>query len=245
MDEVYGAMARNGGFFANWIDENRFRARLWPADFLHVYAFEIAKDSSKLRHVMNLLAIKSKDTQKVMSHFNLRNVEKSHWTPNLTGDFSEKVFITEPLNNWVFVMGPGLADHYLNDDTESKNLSKIFGEVCYFFYDNDSMIFKWSRALNGKIKRSYCDKSRDETAKQKHKAYLIRAFFFNEKCEDNSDLVRTAGSPTDTERRFKQCGKDTLGDPLNVQEMMKLWVFQEKDFPSNPLGYLGKIYFPK
>lgn len=242
MDDIYGFMPRGGGFLANWIDENRFSSRLWPADFLHIYAFEIAKDS-KLRHVMNFLAIKSSDPQKVMAHFNLQGIEKSRWTPNLIGDFSEKVFITEPLNNWIFVMGSGLADHFLNDDTESENLSRIFGEVCYFFYDNDSMIFKWSRALNGKIKRSYCDKSRDETAKKKHKAYLIRAFLNHEKCEDDTDLVRTAGSPSDTERQFKQCGEDTLGDPLNVQEMMKLWVFQQEDFSSNPSGYLGKISF--
>ena len=240
--DTYGFMPRGGGILGWVTDEalSRFKARLWPADFLHVYAFEIAKDS-KLRHVMNFLAVKSTDTQKIMAHFNLQSIEKSYWTPNLINDFSNKVFITEPLNNWVFVMGPGLEDHYLKDDTESKNLSRIFGEVCYFFYDSDSLIFKWSRALNGEIKRSYCDKSRDEVAVHKHKAYLVRAFLNNEKCEDDSDLVRATGSPTDTERQFKQCGEDTLGDPLNVQEMMKLWVFQQEDFPSNPSGYLGKI----
>lgn len=108
---------------------------------------------------MNFLVVKSANTQKIISHFNLQGIKKDHWTPNLIGNSLEKVFITEPLNSWIFIMGPGLADHYLNDDTESKNLSKIFEEVCYFFYDSDSMIFKWSRALNGKIKRSYCDKN--------------------------------------------------------------------------------------
>lgn len=241
--DTYGFMPRGGtGLFTWLIDDSRFQARLWPADFLHVYAFEIAKNS-KLHHVMNFLAIKSKDVQKVMSYFNLQSIEKSRWTPNLIKNSLEKVFITEPLNSWIFIMGPGLADHYLNDDTYSKNLSKIFGEVCYFFYDSDSLIFKWSRAINGEIKRSYCDKSRDETAKRKHKAYLIQTFLNSKKCEDDSGLVHAEGSPTDTEKNFKQFGEDTLGDPLNVQEMMKLWVFQQEDFPSNPSGYSGKINF--
>lgn len=239
--DTYGFMPRGGGILG-WLGwrTDEAKARLRPADFLHVFAFEIKK-YNKLQHVLNFLAIKSKYTQKIMTQFNLQRIEKSYWTPNLINDFSDKAFITEPLNDWVFVMGPGLADHYLNGDTELKNLSKIFGEVCYFFYDSDSLIFKWSRALNGEIKRSYCDKSRDEVAVHKHKAYLIRAFLNNEKCEDDSDLVRATGSLTKTERKFKQCGEDTLGDPLNVHEMMKLWVFQEEDFPSNPSGYLGKI----
>lgn len=237
--DTYGFKARN--LFVDY-SLKHLGARLLPADFLHVYAFEIAKDS-KLCHVMNLLAIKSKDVQKVLSYFSLQDIEKSYWLPNLINDFSNKVFVTESLNNWVFVMGPGLADRYLNDDTESKSLSKIFGEVCYFFYDSDSMIFKWSRAVNSEIKRSYYDKSRDEAAKRKHKAYLIEYFLNNENVEDDSDLVRAAGYPTEMEKKFKQYGEDTLGDPLNVHEMMNFWVFREKDFPSNPSGYLGEIHF--
>ena len=218
------------------------KARLWPMDFSHVYAFETENDGNLL-HIMDFLSVKSVDSQKIISHLQIENSKQSFWSPRLIDASKErnKIFVSEPQNEWVFIMSPSLSDQYLTYNSKLKSLSENFGEACYFYYGSNSMVLKWSRAVKGKISRSYLDNSRDEEAKEKYNAFLIKSFFYNEQVEDNSNIVCAEGTPTDTEKKFKQYGEDTLGDPLNVQEMMKIWVFKNKNFSANPKGYSGII----
>lgn len=238
MAETYGTDVFNKSWISQII-ENILQI-VSPDEFAHDYAFEV-KNNNDLIHIMNFLAIKSTDTQRVLSHFKILDAKKASWTPQLMSYAINRIFISEVMHGWVFVLGPGLSNRYLKDELELENLSQKFGEACYFFYNSDSMIFKWSRAIDGKISRSYYDKSYDEEEIRKQKEFAVKSQIFHKSDEDESELVRASGYPTEAEKTFKQYGEDTLGSPKNVQEMIKFWIIQKNHFPSEPKGYLGTL----
>ena len=184
--------------------------------------------------------IKSNSTEEVLKSLPLLELEKSNWLDGLekVQSFSnyEYIFISEPFDNWVLILGWGLPTP-LNTGIEDisnllNNLSEKFTESQFFTSQRTTDSAAWIKSINGEIKR----------------AYVI---------SDGMSII--IGEPTKTEENYKFVdlnSPDSTNDEYfethiypELKEVARIadsWSInpmeiEKYDSKKNGIGYLGKL----
>jgi hypothetical protein len=114
---------------------------------------------------MAWLAIRTRDTQRVLDALGLFDVKASNWTSGLGTVYDNTlgethVFVSPPVNGWTFVVGLPLP-HPVGRRFVDKctpfilDLGTTFIEVQYFFSYPLIDFFAWARVLDGKLLRAF------------------------------------------------------------------------------------------
>lgn len=106
------------------------------------------------------LALKTEDTQAVVDALNLRRTAAANWAMGIEGAYSNKVFVSPVLGQWVLAIGATLPDA---DDARHPDkmtpmlieLSKVFEEAQYFGTHRVVEYHAWAKARQGEIVRAY------------------------------------------------------------------------------------------
>ncbi len=106
------------------------------------------------------LVLKSEETQAVVTELRLRRVAPANWTMGIDGAYSNKIFVSPVLGQWVLAIGRKLPDagdtHHPDKMTPMLiELSKIFQEVQYFGTHRMVEYHAWAKARQGEIVRAY------------------------------------------------------------------------------------------
>lgn len=100
------------------------------------------------------LCVKSVDSMDVINRLGLKDPRESSWRSGLAS--SEGVFVTPPLDGWVCVIGYGMADGSLFEDSEKlERVLSLFDEAQYFSSHRVVDYYAWARAENGVMTRCY------------------------------------------------------------------------------------------
>lgn len=114
---------------------------------------------------MAWLAIRTRDTQRVIDALRLDAVEPANWNTGLgtvyAAEYAEThLFISPPVRGWTFVVGLPLP-HPLGRSFLDKSLPLLlelggqFPEVQYYFAYPPIDFFAWARVLDGRIVRAF------------------------------------------------------------------------------------------
>jgi hypothetical protein len=114
---------------------------------------------------MAWLAIRTRDTSRVVEALDLVDVRSANWNTGLGTVYSDEwaethVYVSPPVNGWTFVVGLPLP-HPLGKSFVDKTtplllaLGSRFIEVQYFFSYPVIDFFAWSRIIDGKLLRAY------------------------------------------------------------------------------------------
>lgn len=114
---------------------------------------------------MSWLAVRTRDTARLVAQLELRNVRRATWEAGVSAIYAERagdvsIFITPPIGPWTFVAGLTLP-HPLGPAFVDKcsplltKLSKEFGEAQYFFTFPLLDFYAWVRAKDGAILRAF------------------------------------------------------------------------------------------
>ena len=106
------------------------------------------------------LALKAKETQPVVTALQLRRVTPANWAMGIEGAYSNKIFVSPVLGQWVLAIGTTLpnAGDVCHPDKMTPmliELSKIFEEVQYFVTHRVVEYHAWVKAKQGEIIRAY------------------------------------------------------------------------------------------
>src|SRR5437762_13750831 len=100
------------------------------------------------------LSIKSTSPLEIQAALGLQNALPCSWIEGLELAAEEKIFVTPPVEGWVFVFGAGLPDPADDIDEFYKfmaALSRKAGLVIYFRAERVVHHHAWVKALNGQI----------------------------------------------------------------------------------------------
>lgn len=114
---------------------------------------------------MAWLAIRSRDTARVIDAIGISQVEPANWSTGLGIVYSDKlaenhIYISPPVNGWTFVVGLPLP-HPLGSGFVDKSLPFLhdlgaqFTEVQYYFAYPPIDYFAWARVINGRLVRAF------------------------------------------------------------------------------------------
>lgn len=111
---------------------------------------------------LSWMAIRTEDHHEVAKEIKLLNMRPCNWTSanELTLKYGSIVFVSPPVNGWVFVAGnlPFEASTESSKDPFLKwmcKLSEKFSDVQFFSEDNSMPYATWSWCQRGSIKRAY------------------------------------------------------------------------------------------
>lgn len=192
------------------------------------------------------IAVKSDNPIQVSKDLGLTDVEPANWETGLKAvyeNYETHIFITPPLQGWVFAVGIGLPDTGDSKRPDRctpvlKDLGKRYNPVCFFGTHRVVDFHAWARVDDGEISRAYAYLGeRGETIwnlgdKTPEEAELNFHFFEDAPPEGESE------SYWDREDlRFP-----SEEDVINISE---LWVFnpleiENMNFPPST-GYVGRI----
>ncbi|WP_419875014.1 hypothetical protein [Candidatus Pristimantibacillus sp. PTI5] len=105
------------------------------------------------------MAVKTENTNEVAKHLNLMNMQPANWSTGIEGAYEGKFFVSPPVNGWTLVVNSLMPD--ITDTTEQNplkviaELSRVYGEACYFGTHRVVEYHAWAKALNGEISRAY------------------------------------------------------------------------------------------
>lgn len=114
---------------------------------------------------MAWLAIRTRDTARVLAELRLQGYERANWRTGLGTVYSaehgpSRLFVAPPVNGWTLVVGLGLP-HPLGKEFVDKALPLLmqlgsqFIEVQYFLAHPPIDYFAWARIIDGKVVRAY------------------------------------------------------------------------------------------
>ena len=109
---------------------------------------------------MSWLAIKASDAEEVLKSLNLQNVQPANWHTGFVAAYNGHVFVSPPVNGWVFVVSPKLPEPDWSNGAGAWNsllvgLSGKFGEAQYFGTHRVVGYHAWARFINGKEARAF------------------------------------------------------------------------------------------
>ncbi|MEZ5856348.1 MAG: hypothetical protein R3D67_16935 [Hyphomicrobiaceae bacterium] len=114
---------------------------------------------------MAWLAIRTRDTQRLVEILGLTNPVAANWDNGLGTVYDEylaesHVFVSPPVNGWTFVVGLALPQplgRAFSDKTTGLllGLGSVFIEVQYFLAYPALDYFAWARVVDGKLVRAY------------------------------------------------------------------------------------------
>lgn len=100
-------------------------------------------------------AMQGNDIDAVVSVLGLKDVTKSTWSEGIQAAYSDKVFVTPPLDDWTLAVGRCLF--YEGDVPAASvlpiltNISRVFGEAQYFASHRVVEAHCWALARGGKL----------------------------------------------------------------------------------------------
>jgi hypothetical protein len=111
------------------------------------------------------LAIRTRDTLKVVEELGLSQVQRASWRGGLAATFDEQltdsfVFVTPPVEGWTFVVGYALPHPGANRTADCcmpllEHLGAKWSDVQYFYACPSIDLFAWARMRDGKLVRSF------------------------------------------------------------------------------------------
>lgn len=114
---------------------------------------------------MTWLAVRTRDTQRVVETLALSHVESANWSTGLGTVYSPeygpgRVFISPPVNGWTFVVGLSLPQPLGAAFAEKTmpllvDLGATFIEVHYYSSCPDIDHFAWARIIDGQLIRAF------------------------------------------------------------------------------------------
>lgn len=103
-------------------------------------------------------ALRADDPEQVVQALRLRTVLPANWRAGLDEVAEQGVFVTPPVDGWVFAVGRDVAVRTA-DPTEIEPLvallSERFGEAFWFATDDDREVHGWARGERGVLTRGY------------------------------------------------------------------------------------------
>jgi hypothetical protein len=108
--------------------------------------------------VATWLAIRADDPELVVRALQLRTVLPANWAAGLAQTATEGVFVTPPVEGWIFAVGRDLAVTTHNPvEMESliTGLSEQYDKVMWFSTDEDRDVHGWAMAQRGEFVRGY------------------------------------------------------------------------------------------
>lgn len=140
----------------------RFAPRLAPRRLI----FDLTPDHPHaFGYRMAWLAIRTRDTQRVIDALRLEHVEPANWNTGLGTVYAPEyeethLFISPPVDGWTFVIGLPLP-HPLGRTFADKSMPLLlelggqFAEVQYFFAYPPIDLFGWARVIDGRLVRAF------------------------------------------------------------------------------------------
>ncbi len=142
---------------ARWLAPRMAEGRIiWDvqADRPHAFGYK-----------MSWLAIRTRDTQRLLDVLGITDVHRANWNTGLGSVYNPEygethLFIPPPLNGWTFVVGLGLP-HPIGRNFVDKmtpllvELGRHFIEVQYYFCYPAIDFFAWARVVDGKLVRAF------------------------------------------------------------------------------------------
>lgn len=114
---------------------------------------------------MGWLAIRTRDTARVIERLGLSDVEEANWDNGLGTVYSDEhsqshVFVSPPVNGWTFVVGLALPQPMGKAFAEKAtplllDLGSQFIEVQYYLAYPALDYYGWARVIDGKLIRAY------------------------------------------------------------------------------------------
>ena len=114
---------------------------------------------------MSWLAIRTRDTQRVLAALGLDAVEPANWNTGLGAVYDaelglSRMFVSPPVNGWTFVVGQSLPQPLSKTFTDKAtplllDLGTQFIEVQYYFCAPDIDYLGWARVIDGRILRAF------------------------------------------------------------------------------------------
>ena len=114
---------------------------------------------------MAWLAIRTRDTQRVIDVLRLDHVQPANWNNGLGTAYSptlgeSHMFVSPPVNGWTFVVGnclPQPLGRTFNDKATPMliDLGAEFIEIQYYFCAAEVDFLGWARVIDGKIIRAF------------------------------------------------------------------------------------------
>ena len=114
---------------------------------------------------MSWMAIRTRDTQRVIDSLGLGAVQPANWNTGLGAVYSPELgttqmFVSPPVNGWTFVVGQCLPQPLGKTFTDKAtplllDLGGKFIEVQYYFCTPEIDFLGWARVIDGKIVRAF------------------------------------------------------------------------------------------
>jgi hypothetical protein len=114
---------------------------------------------------MTWLALRTRDTDRVVEALSLAHVEPANWSTGLGTVYSHdygqgRIFVSPPVNGWIFVVGLSLPQPLGGAFAEKSmpllvDLGATFIEVQYFSSCPDIDHFAWARIIDGQLVRAF------------------------------------------------------------------------------------------
>ena len=114
---------------------------------------------------MAWLAIRTRDTQRVIQELGLYTVQPANWNTGLGAVYDAELgethmFVSPPVNGWTFVVGQSLPQPLGKTFTDKATpllieLGGQFIEVQYYFCSPEIDFLGWARVIDGKIVRAF------------------------------------------------------------------------------------------
>jgi hypothetical protein len=102
--------------------------------------------------------MRADDPEQVVRALQLRTVLPANWAAGLAQVATEGVFVTPPIDGWIFAVGRDLAV-ITHSPTEMESLlaglSEQYGEVMWFSTDEQRDVHGWAMAQRGALVRGY------------------------------------------------------------------------------------------
>lgn len=114
---------------------------------------------------MAWLAVRTRDTSRLIEAAGLRNVVATNWEKGLGAVYdpegeSSRVFVSPPVDGWTFLVGLALPQPLGNRFVDKTlplllSLGREFEDVQYFLSYPELDQFAWARVRDGKVTRAY------------------------------------------------------------------------------------------
>lgn len=103
------------------------------------------------------LAIKTEDAESVAAQFAKPGKKqfKTNVENGIQGAFTQYLFVTPPIQNWVLVVGHGLDLQNQQQFDKFLEMSRLYGEVQFYGSFRGVNYSAWARFVNGEVLRAY------------------------------------------------------------------------------------------
>lgn len=102
--------------------------------------------------------VRADDPEHVVKALQLRTVLPANWRAGLADVEDQGVFVTPPVDGWVFAVGRDVAVHTADPagvEPLLASLSETFGEAFWFMTDDERDSHGWARGVRGELTRAY------------------------------------------------------------------------------------------